>query len=190
MNFYKLHSFFSEPEPVQQKCMREGCQTPGEYKAPKSPAFLHDYYWFCLDHVREYNASWNYYEHMDADEIETSRREDFTWERITRPFGNGHGFSSRLFQDVHGVFQEDMDMGSARGEVSPFGAQTPHAKALIIMDLSYPFTLEELKIRYKILAKRHHPDLNHGCRLAEDRLKDINQAYALLKKFLDVCGVL
>ena len=38
-----------------------------------------------------------------------------------------------------------------------------------------------LRARWKELAKRHHPDANGGDRSAEDRLKDINRAYTLLR---------
>ena len=34
----------------------------GQYRAPKSPDVLDDYYWFCRDHVREYNLKWNFFE--------------------------------------------------------------------------------------------------------------------------------
>jgi DnaJ-domain-containing protein 1 len=54
-------------------------------------------------------------------------------------------------------------------------------KALIVFELEPPFTLIELKRRYKILVKLHHPDANGGDKMAEERLKVITQAYALLK---------
>jgi curved DNA-binding protein CbpA len=42
--------------------------------------------------------------------------------------------------------------------------------------------LSELKARYKELVKTHHPDRNGGDKLAEERLKDINDAYSTLRK--------
>jgi DnaJ-class molecular chaperone len=51
---------------------------------------------------------------------------------------------------------------------------------MAVLDLEAGFTLEELKRRYKTLAKRHHPDLHNGCRIAEERLKQINEAYTFL----------
>ena len=44
-----------------------------------------------------------------------------------------------------------------------------------------PVTLAEIKIRYKLLAKRLHPDANGGDKAAEERLKHINLAYSTLK---------
>ena len=58
---------------------------------------------------------------------------------------------------------------------------TIEEKALAVFELDPPFTLVELKKRYKLLVKRHHPDANGGDKESEERLKVINQAFALLK---------
>jgi curved DNA-binding protein CbpA len=50
-----------------------------------------------------------------------------------------------------------------------------------LFDLQPPLTLIGLKSRYKELVKRHHPDTHGGDRDAEERLKEINQAYSTLK---------
>jgi curved DNA-binding protein CbpA len=41
-----------------------------------------------------------------------------------------------------------------------------------------------VKAQYKQLAKEHHPDINGGDAGAEERLKDINLAYDLIRKSL------
>lgn len=41
-------------------------------------------------------------------------------------------------------------------------------------------TLEEIKIAYRTAAKKYHPDVNIGDRLAEEKIKDINEAYKVL----------
>lgn len=60
-------------------------------------------------------------------------------------------------------------------------ANTPEHEALAIMGLEPPITLEGIKTRYKTLAKKHHPDLNGGCKNAQELLKQINMAYTILK---------
>jgi len=44
--------------------------------------------------------------------------------------------------------------------------------------------MDQLKTRYKELAKQHHPDANGGDRGAEERLKTINLAYATVRSRL------
>lgn len=41
-------------------------------------------------------------------------------------------------------------------------------------------SVEQIKNAYRLAAKKYHPDLNLGDNLAEDRLKDINEAYRTL----------
>ena len=40
----------------------------GEYRAPKGRERLNEYFWFCLNHVREYNKAWDYYAGMSERE--------------------------------------------------------------------------------------------------------------------------
>ena len=41
-------------------------------------------------------------------------------------------------------------------------------------------SIEEIKSAYRASAKKYHPDLNVGDSLAEERIKDINEAYRIL----------
>ena len=41
-------------------------------------------------------------------------------------------------------------------------------------------SIEEIKSAYRTSAKKYHPDLNVGDNLAEERIKDINEAYRIL----------
>lgn len=41
-------------------------------------------------------------------------------------------------------------------------------------------SIEEIKIAYREQAKKYHPDLNDGSQGAEERFKDINEAYRVL----------
>jgi curved DNA-binding protein CbpA len=37
-----------------------------------------------------------------------------------------------------------------------------------------------VKARYKVLVKKHHPDANGGAKAAEERFKEINEAYRIV----------
>lgn len=41
-------------------------------------------------------------------------------------------------------------------------------------------TIDEIKSAYRVAAKKYHPDVNVGDSLAEERIKDINEAYRVL----------
>ena len=84
------------------------------------------------------------------------------------------------FDDPLGLFGEN---GKANDEkASPYSSD--ERKALAIFGLSSCTDPQEVKKRYKELAKAHHPDANGGSTEAEERLKTINWAYAILKKTL------
>ena len=53
-------------------------------------------------------------------------------------------------------------------------------QALATLGLEAHVTLAEIKTRFKELAKRFHPDTNAGDRDAEERFKQISQAYTYL----------
>ena len=77
--------------PPGRPCDMPDCHELGEYRAPKSRATLNDYYWFCLEHVRAYNAGWDFYKGMSPAEVEAQLRADTSWQRPTWPIGSlGH----------------------------------------------------------------------------------------------------
>lgn len=43
-------------------------------------------------------------------------------------------------------------------------------------------TISQIKIAYRDLAKKYHPDVNIGNKMAEERFKDINEAYRVLSE--------
>lgn len=43
-------------------------------------------------------------------------------------------------------------------------------------------SIDEIKTAYRLSAKKYHPDLNVGDVLAEERIKDINEAYRILSE--------
>ena len=43
-------------------------------------------------------------------------------------------------------------------------------------------SIDEVKVAYRQAAKKYHPDLNIGDKLAEEKIKDINEAYKVLSE--------
>jgi hypothetical protein len=161
-----------------------GCGTVGEYRAPKSRTTLNDYWWLCLEHVRAYNASWDFYKGMTPGQIEAQLRADVSWQRPTWPLGKlgaGHLNEERLRNTLH-----DLAGFAAGGQPHRETPQVPAElrDALATLELPWPTTLPLLKARYKELAKLHHPDTHGGDPTSEERLKEINLAYAALRSRL------
>jgi hypothetical protein len=168
-------------QPPLRACDHPGCAAAGDFRAPRSRASLGAYFWFCLDHVRAYNAAWNYYAGMSEAEIEAEIRHDTTWQRPSWPFGSRYSaMRGPHFHDGFGFFGEggEAAAGPDAAKARPLSAQEA---ALQIFGIEPPFTLVRLKARYKELVKAHHPDAHGGDKAAEEKLKAINQAYATLK---------
>lgn len=179
---YKLHSFFEDPPPPPaQRCEWGGCHDEGLYRAPQSRTRLREYYNFCLAHVQEYNGNWNYYADMSEEEFERSRKDDFTWGRPTWTFA-GRGFFDPFdfLGDEEGEFSEKQRERAQKA----YSSNSEEGRALQLMDLSFPFTKETLRVCYKKLAKKYHPDANGGCQKSEEKLKSVNAAYEILKKLI------
>jgi hypothetical protein len=156
--------------PPPRPCAWPGCCGQGLYRAPRSRSELRAFLWLCLEHVREHNRRWDFFAGMSPDEIDRHRRADVTWHRPTWRLGG------RL---LDAEFVDPLEILRERR-----AARTPgesRAQAMMRrLGLVAGFTLAELKGRFKLLAKRHHPDLNGGDRAAEARLREIIEAYRYL----------
>lgn len=175
---------FRRPPDGGRVCAHPGCTGTGDYRAPMARDRLSEYYWFCLDHVREYNRGWDYFAGMNEAEIERQRRNDTVWQRPSWPLGRFGERAARYgdhIRDGFGFFSE----GPAKdGGSAPNGAKRPiseEEKALALLDLAPPVTFTDVRARYRTLVKKLHPDANGGDPEAEELLKRVNQAYAALK---------
>ncbi len=67
------HKFHGRYETEARDCEAPDCGEPGEFRAPgsRAPSFdgPGDWRWFCLEHVREFNSGYDWFEGMSADEI-------------------------------------------------------------------------------------------------------------------------
>ena len=172
--------FTTAPELPARPCDHPGCVAGGDFPAPRSRLELDRYFWFCREHVRAYNAAWNYYAGMSTGEVEAEIRRDTVWQRPSWRFGlHPHAAHTR---DPFGFFA-----GASRPEAQS-RRHTPQERplsareqALAVFAIEPPITAGRLKARYKVLVKEHHPDTHGGDKTAEEKLKIINQAYATLK---------
>lgn len=173
------------PGPPVRPCMASGCSEEGRYRAPSSPARLNDYIWFCLEHVRAYNRSWDFFRGMAQDEIERYIRGNAVGHRPTYPLGVG---GARAFARVRLGFADAFSLFDNGPQHSLFRAHGTVRKlsegqiaALKVLDLDESASLQDATRRYKELVKRYHPDANGGDRRCEERLKRVIRAYRSLR---------
>jgi DnaJ domain len=175
----RARAYAPDPDAPGHPCDAPGCVLAGDYRAPKSRDALRDYWWFCLDHVREYNAAWDFYRGMTPGQIESHLRSDTAWQRPTWPLGR-LGANALPEDRLHDPLQ--VLSGRTGSRRTPVEAAPPELRQpLSTLGLEWPVSLDDVKARYKELAKRHHPDANGGDRAAEERLKIINLAYAAVR---------
>lgn len=177
-------------------CQWKGCANAGEHRAPKGRGRDGEYYYFCFDHVRQFNASYNYFDGMSNAEVEEYQKSSATGHRPTWKLGDGGlqgrgdapdsqnryaRFARSGGTDPHGVMGEGPGAGDARAERRR-ALKPLERKALEAMHLPETATQADIKSRFKELVKRHHPDANGGDKASEDKLREIIQAYNYLKQ--------
>lgn len=172
-----------------KKCDSPKCNEKGEYRAPKSRVMLNKYFYFCLDHIKEYNKSWDFYKGMSVEQIENSMRSDTFWDRPSWPLKNSFKNIFDEFNEyVEDFVKNDDDKINDtyfKNKLLDESLTIEEAKALKELDLKMPISLEKIKKNYKKLVKIFHPDVNGNNKDAEEKFKQINESYKLLlKKFM------
>ncbi len=167
-----------------QPCQHPGCDAPGTHKAPKGRGREGEFYTFCIDHVREYNKSYNYFNGMAPEDVVAYQRDSQTGHRPTWKLGQNAGKRRKKgtahIDDPFDVFPEEA-AASASARRPRRTVLASHRHAFETLDLDEAAERQEIRARFKALVKRHHPDVNGGDRSSEHRLREIIQAYNTLK---------
>ena len=174
--------------PKQTPCDYPGCTKEGEFRAPQGRDREGKFFTFCLDHVREYNASYNYFNGMSADDVAVYQRDALTGHRPTWTMGaNRSAKGFREEGDAEGT-PDPLGMNSSRAHLHARRRESTKPrlgvatiKALDQLGLDETAGASTVKARYKELVKQLHPDANGGDRSSEGRLQDIIRAYNYLK---------
>ena len=178
-------------------CQWKGCSGRGEHRAPKGRGLEGQFYMFCAEHARQYNSTYNYFDGMNDKEVEAFRKDAITGHRPTWKSGANawsHGtreggtetevnrFSEARQARASSFAKWRAGKGEAETERPGRKLKPMEAKSLDAMGLKATASREEIKTRFKELVKRHHPDSNGGDRAAEEKLREIIQAYNYLKQ--------
>jgi len=186
----------------QHPCEWKGCTKPGAHRAPKGRGRDGEFFLFCVDHVRQYNASYNYFDGMSDDQVEDYRKDAMTghrptwkvganaWAHGTReggshsdpePMKDTTGTASRE-KDPHAFFAFRAKAAREAAKEARRKMRPLEKKAFTTLNIPETSTKDEIKSRYKVLVKEHHPDANGGDPRSADKLREIIQAYNLLKQ--------
>jgi hypothetical protein len=172
-------------------CNWPECANAATHRAPKGRNREREYWRFCLDHVREYNQSYNFFAGMSDDAVARYQKDAMTGHLPTWRIGmvggggrakgkNGRPYSTADADDPFGIFR-DIDPEHPKAEVERRTIRNAERKALHSLGLEEGASRLDIKARFKELVKRHHPDANGGDRGSEDKLREIIEAYNYLK---------
>ncbi|HPD82850.1 MAG: J domain-containing protein [Alphaproteobacteria bacterium] len=181
---------FADPKRPKSKikyCEMPGCPGEGTFRAPRDRS-LTNHYWFCQDHIEEYNRAWNFFDGMNQKEVEDHILKSMFGDRPTWRYdvdGLAAENLRRQAWEFHGMGYTDDNSYRAWQEYqenqNKVDSTSPEFEALAIFGLEPPLNLDDIKRRYKELAKKYHPDLNKGCAHSEEQLKKVNMSYTVLK---------
>jgi hypothetical protein len=172
-------------EGARARCAVPGCGAPGEFKAPLQPANFDGpgaWRFLCLDHVREHNARYNFFDGMSPEEISEAQSPLAGWDRPSRKFAANGADPPPTWSD----FADPLDAISTRfrhvrgGKPSRF--RKDERQALSVLGLGEDTDRHALRQTYSTLVRRYHPDKNGGDRAHEARLRAVIEAYQLLRK--------
>ncbi len=166
-------------------CEHPGCEESGQYRAPKSPDTLDDYWWFCREHVREYNLKWNYFAGKTEEEFEKFIDNSRVWDRPTKPFSKateeGRAWSRLGVEDPHEILGENATRNPGRATAGTRRLPPTERRALEILDARDHWSRTDIRKQYKSLVKDLHPDMNGGNRDDEERLQEVVWAWDQIK---------
>jgi hypothetical protein len=178
--------FHGRVEGARDRCAVPNCEEPGEFKAPLQPGTFDgpgQWKFLCLEHVREHNAKYNFFNGMSPEEISEAQSPLAGWERSTRAFAHAGADPAPAWSD----FADPLEAISGRfrrtREASVSARFTrPEQRALAVLGLGDDADLKSVRGRYSQLVRRFHPDRNGGDRSHEGRLGEVIEAYQTLRK--------
>lgn len=173
---------FQEGASPTTACEAVGCAHPGVHRCPRSPKTLNEFLFLCTEHAREHNQKWNYFEGFSDEDFERYYQESRIGHRPTWKFGVAPGAAEAELKAAMERFLNARGGNVKRSLPQELNLTPQERKAMRLLGFDTLPTIPALKQRYKELAKQYHPDVNKGATASEERLKEVNLAYSVLKK--------
>ena len=64
---------------MENICDHKNCKKIAKYKAPIEKDNSKKFKWLCLDHIKEFNRSWDYFKGMSDQEVCKFLKSDMSW---------------------------------------------------------------------------------------------------------------
>ncbi len=178
-----------DPEDIPQTgCQWKGCEKQAKHRAPMGRGRDGEFFYFCADHVRQYNASYNYFDGMSDSQIQDFQRDARTGHRPTWKVGSNESGEKKKTSEKSEVNSSFAAYRAAKAKAARTKGKARRRKlrpleknSFDAMGLPETASKDDVKARYKQLVKEHHPDANGGDKGSEDKLREIIQAYNYLK---------
>lgn len=138
-------------------CDRHGCGAAGVHPAPKSPN-RPERWWFCAEHAAEYNASWDYFRGLSAEEAAARER--------------GAAGESAFASSAHWGWGGPGDGSRSRAELD----------ALAALELDADADFVAVKAAHRRMVKANHPDAAPGDAAAAERFRAAQAAFEVLER--------
>jgi hypothetical protein len=190
--------FHGRVESPGRRCEAPGCREAGEFRAPGQRPHGFDgpgeWRWFCLQHVREFNAGYDWFEGMSAEEILRAQSPIAGWQTESRVFRPTAGVADAprwadyadpldaIAARARGIKSRAERDAKAAHDFARARFSREEAAALEVMGLGSDTDRTRLRRRYSELVRRFHPDRNGGDRRHEAQLTAVVDAYQLLRK--------
>jgi len=145
-------------------CDYHSCIDKGDFPAPKSPT-SEEKWIFCQKHAAEYNKSWDFFQGMSTEEANKYAKNDRA--------SQGKAYASAGTYEWAGAEGSD-------------GLTVVEREALEYFELPLTATPDNIKDRYRQLAKKYHPDHNQGDSEAASLFQKVRAAHDVLKRKIAV----
>ncbi len=192
-NYTKFHGRFGSGH---AQCAYPACKETGEFRAPDAsgkPASANgpgDYILLCLDHVRAFNAGYDWFSGMSAEEIAAAQSPIHPWATETRAFSAASQIDPMpKWTDFHDPlntmstrFADQAKTQSAPSNIKASRLSKKDRDALLTLGLTEQSNRKSIRAAYSKKVRKYHPDKNGGNRAYEKALQDAIAAYTHLSK--------
>ena len=133
-------------------CDWNNCLEEGSYKAPIEKDNSKKYRMLCLNHVKEFNKNWNYFEGMNDVQIYEFLKSDTTWHKRTQSFSSSDNFFKILWNNA---LKDELNKYKINGQydhMNQFKFDHKDVKAFGILGIRW-LKWETIQDKFKTLVK-------------------------------------